>query len=142
MLISYWSSDVCSSDLNIERRIVGHVTGIAAAFGNYAADGGVDRIDLQTLRGLDAGEKLAAPDGVADLLGDRHDTARKLAADFRSGRRIEFDRAIKLACIADGGGPGLGDFTPALLGCLRGHGRATLVIFVGAAAAFAFDCRP
>src|SRR3546814_14238084 len=48
---------------NIERRIVGHVTGIAAAFGNYAADGGVDRIDLQTLRGLDAGEKLAAPDG-------------------------------------------------------------------------------
>src|SRR3546814_4473293 len=66
-------------------------------------------IDLQTLRGLDAGEKLAAPDGVADLLGDRHDTARKLAADFRSGRRIEFDRAIKLACIADGGGPGLGD---------------------------------
>src|SRR3546814_13997170 len=43
---------------NIERRIVGHVTGIAAAFGNYAADGGVDRIDLQTLRGLDAGEKL------------------------------------------------------------------------------------
>src|SRR3546814_8648808 len=78
---------------------------------------------------------------VADLLGDRHDTARKLAADFRSGRRIEFDRAIKLACIADGGGPGLGDFNPALLGCLRGNGRATLVIFVGPAAAFAFDCR-
>src|SRR3546814_3665238 len=102
MRISDWSSDVCSSDLhhggrarigdNIERRIVGHVTGIAAAFGNYAADGGVDRIDLQTLRGLDAGEKLAAPDGVADLLGDRHDTARQLAADFRSGRRIGLDR--------------------------------------------------
>src|SRR3546814_4862351 len=119
MRISDWSSDVCSSDLhhcglarivdNIERRIGGHVTGIAAAFGNYAADGGGDRIDLQTLRGLDAGEKLAAPDGVADLLGDRHDTARKLAADFRSGRRIEFDRAIKLACIADGGGPGIGE---------------------------------
>src|SRR3546814_5530301 len=29
----------------------------------------------------------------------------------------------------------------ALLGCLRGNGRATLVIFVGPAAAFAFDCR-
>src|SRR3546814_7686855 len=103
------------------------VTGVqTCALPIYAADGGVDRIDLQTLRGLDAGEKLAAPDGVADLLGDRHDTARKLAADFRSGRRIEFDRAIKLACIADGGGPGLGDFNPALLGCLRGHGRANV----------------
>jgi hypothetical protein len=91
---------------DIERSVAGHVAGIAVALGNHAADGRIDRIDLQALARLDARKQLAPPDIVAHRLGDADDASGKLPADLRAPGGRKLDGAEQLARFADHRGTG------------------------------------
>src|SRR3546814_4560616 len=92
MRISDWSSDVCSSDLDVREQ---HISAVEQAFGKEARGGAPYR---QAIR-------LARPRGLDDLLDElpRANGAGRVLEDILDA--VEIDALIKVRNLGNDGGP-------------------------------------
>src|SRR3546814_17184941 len=80
---------------------MGKIARISMTCGNHAAGGRMDWIDLYAFARFDSLQQFAAADIITNCLRHRDHAARKLATDFRAGRRRQLHRPIELARLAD-----------------------------------------